>query len=256
MLDNNFYVYRHIRPDTDEVFYIGKGNNLDNRVPLYGRAKKPMCNKRRSEFWEKVVNKNNGKFEWEIMYECDTEYECNKKEIEFIRLYGRKDLGIGTLVNLTDGGDGQLGVKTSQSVLNKRSERMKGERHPYFGKLPPNSKKVINVTTGEIFNAISEASEKLNFKKGLLEAYLSGRLANKTEYVYLKIYEQVGAEKCASLINQGTRLKGKPKQVIDISNNKKFDSVKEAATCLSISYNYLREMLQGRAKNKTNIRYI
>jgi hypothetical protein len=38
MLESKFYIYRHIRPDTNEVFYIGKGNNLDKRKSKYHRA--------------------------------------------------------------------------------------------------------------------------------------------------------------------------------------------------------------------------
>ena len=100
MLSNNFYIYRHIRPDTNEVFYIGKGNNLDKRVSLYSRAK---CKNRRHDYWKRIVAKNNGVFTIEIMFECETEEQANAKEIEFIALYGRKDLGNGTLVNFTDG---------------------------------------------------------------------------------------------------------------------------------------------------------
>ena len=42
--------------------------------------------------------------------------------------YGRKDLGKGTLINFTDGGEGTPGIKRSQEYILKLSERQKGEK--------------------------------------------------------------------------------------------------------------------------------
>lgn len=41
--------------------------------------------------------------------EFNTYQEAKVKEIELISLYGRRDLGKGTLVNFTDGGEGTQG---------------------------------------------------------------------------------------------------------------------------------------------------
>lgn len=48
------------------------------------------------------------KYEIEILMDGITFDEAKLKEIEFIKLYGRIDLGNGTLANLTDGGDGLI----------------------------------------------------------------------------------------------------------------------------------------------------
>jgi hypothetical protein len=90
------YVYRHIRVDKNEPFYIGIGSDMTNK-----RANEKA---RRSNLWKKIVAKSD--YEIEILFNDITFEEAKNKEIEFIKLYGRIDLGNGTLANLTDGGDG------------------------------------------------------------------------------------------------------------------------------------------------------
>jgi hypothetical protein len=73
---------------------------------------------------------------------CDdlTWEESCEKEIELIALYGRRDLGLGTLVNLTNGGEGNLnpsedvrykigsanrGKKIDKSIIEKQTKTKK-----------------------------------------------------------------------------------------------------------------------------------
>ena len=93
------YVYRHIRLDKNEPFYIGISNVDDE----YKRAYRKTC---RNKHWTNIVK--SCKYEVEILMENLTIEEVKEKEKEFIKLYGRVDLKTGTLVNLTDGGDGVL----------------------------------------------------------------------------------------------------------------------------------------------------
>jgi hypothetical protein len=100
------YIYRHIRLDKNEPFYIGVGSDKD-----YKRA----YNKhKRTNFWKNITNKIS--YEVEILLDNLTWDEACKKEIEFIKLYGRADLGKGPLVNMTDGGEGQYGRKISEET--------------------------------------------------------------------------------------------------------------------------------------------
>lgn len=109
------YVYRHIRLDKNEVFYIGIGS--DN-IGEYKRANNFY---KRNEYWKNIVNKT--KYKIEIILDDLTWEEACIKEIEFIKLYGRRDLNEGTLVNMTDGGDGTLGLKRSPSQETKEKMR-------------------------------------------------------------------------------------------------------------------------------------
>lgn len=92
------YVYRHIRLDKNEPFYIGIGSDS-----TYYRANKKS---QRNIHWKRIVSKT--KYSIDILIDDLTWDEACEKEKEFISLYGRKDLNKGCLVNMTDGGDGTV----------------------------------------------------------------------------------------------------------------------------------------------------
>ncbi len=125
MIENigNHYVYRHIRKDTGEPFYIGIGTKSDKQSE-YHRANSKH---KRNDFWKSVVNKAD--YEVEILLESNDYDFIKQKEIEFIALYGRRDLGKGTLVNMTDGGDGVIGVIQTLESIDKRRVKLKGRKH-------------------------------------------------------------------------------------------------------------------------------
>ena len=114
------YVYRHIRLDKNEPFYIGIGSDK-----YYKRANRKTT---RNNIWNKIVEKTD--YEIEILLDDLTWDEACEKEKEFISLYGRIDNGTGILSNLTDGGDGILGLKRSKEFIEKRS----GKNHHYYNK--------------------------------------------------------------------------------------------------------------------------
>lgn len=87
-----FYIYVHRKATTREIFYVGKGK------------KRRAYEGERNNFWRKVVKKHGIVVEiLEIGYQ---EWYAHEREVELIALYGRRDIGLGPLVNLTDGGEG------------------------------------------------------------------------------------------------------------------------------------------------------
>lgn len=117
-----YYLYRHVTTDTNEVFYIGRGKkNADDIKRGYYSRSKDKC---RNKFWKSKTNKH--KYRIEILLETDDfEFLC-EKEVEFISLYGRRDLNRGTLVNLTDGGQDSKFIGTYNRTI-ESIERMRAK---------------------------------------------------------------------------------------------------------------------------------
>lgn len=88
---NIYYVYQYIRED-GTPYYVGKGKN-DRAFSNNRRVKRPDDPSR-------IV------FVAQNLSE-DAAFQLEK---DLIQQYGRKDLGTGTLHNMTDGGEGQSGI--------------------------------------------------------------------------------------------------------------------------------------------------
>lgn len=91
------YVYKHTRIDTNEVFYIGIGSD---KTKYRSRNKND-----RTVFWKNITNKTEYKID--IIYDNISRKEAESLEKTLIKKHGRRDLRKGTLVNLTDGGEGR-----------------------------------------------------------------------------------------------------------------------------------------------------
>ncbi len=103
------YVYRDPRPTkNNQPVYVGKGTgDRDLSHWSKGSHSKPLqdfLSHLRALGLKPVVTR---------VFETEIESEAFAHEIELIRLYGRRNLKLGTLFNLTDGGEGGSGmVKT------------------------------------------------------------------------------------------------------------------------------------------------
>jgi len=114
------YVYRHIRLDKNEPFYIGVGEDNVRNTSKYDRAYDIYC---RNKHWKDIYAKTS--IEVEILVD-DLPYEkAYEKEIEFIKLYGRTDLGTGILCNKTNGGPGVFKPVHSKKTLKKKRDNNK-----------------------------------------------------------------------------------------------------------------------------------
>lgn len=189
------YIYRHIRLDINQPFYIGIGSDTE-----YKRAN---SNHNRTKYWKNIVSKT--AYRIDIIMDNLTWEEACEKEKEFIQLYKRKCDG-GILCNLTLGGEGVQGLKhseksrqlmslqrtgrkQSQETIRKRSEKFKGINNPNYGKTIPDyqkeiiaaaqrgrkksdaekeaiysktRKKVLDLNTNIIYSSINDAAKAFN----------------------------------------------------------------------------------------------
>lgn len=102
MTSRDFYVYVIFRPD-GRPCYVGKGKG--DRWLHHERRAKAHYNKHLSHIIAAAV----APLPKIKVREDLTEAEASAIEIAFIAAIGRADLGLGPLVNLTDGGDGKTG---------------------------------------------------------------------------------------------------------------------------------------------------
>lgn len=127
VLNAIFYIYRHIRPDTGDVFYIGLG-----RYQKKWKYQRAHTTKNRNIYWQRIVDKCEGHFIVNILLDNLTQTEAETKEKLFIMTYGRSDLGLGKLCNMTNGGEGV--TELSQESRNKISDSRLGKKNPMYGK--------------------------------------------------------------------------------------------------------------------------
>lgn len=178
------YLYRHIRLDKNEPFYIGIGSDSN-----YRRAYRKDS---RNKYWTNIVNKSNYKIEI-VLDDLSWDDAC-KKEIEFIKLYGRRDLNKGILVNMTDGGEGTIGKILSDETKSKISKKVKenshwksNKKHTLETKLKIsefNCKPIINIISKEIFKSINDAAKSANITPNTLARKLAGIRNNNTNFRY------------------------------------------------------------------------
>ena len=114
---DNKCVYFHINPIKKEIFYVGIGNE-DRPYSKYNRTK----------WWHNIVNKYGYVV---IVMRTNISLELAKLlEIEYILKFGRRDKDKGTLINLTDGGEGVSGRIVTQDERDRISNTKKGKPLP------------------------------------------------------------------------------------------------------------------------------
>ena len=162
-----FYTYAHYTPE-GRIFYIGKGH-----------GKRAYSTKNRNEYWVNVVNKY-GKPIVKIIANGLSETEAFIHEIKLIKFY--KESG-EKLCNMTDGGEGSLGltpwnkglpwpeeIKRKQGLANLNNKYWLGRKHSEQTKQKQKLAKTkykfigINVDTKEVIILMGkEAIRKAGF---------------------------------------------------------------------------------------------
>ncbi len=154
----NYYVYVYLDPLKPkkysfgkfhfdyEPFYIGMGKKkrIDNHIKKYRMNEHKTAKEYKIL---KILDSGQEPIRYKL-YENITEHSAKRLEKYLIKLIGRRDLGLGTLTNLTDGGDGTVNVMyTDEQRENIRLRNIKmwkdgvfdnrdlrGEKNGFFNK--------------------------------------------------------------------------------------------------------------------------
>jgi hypothetical protein len=138
-----YYVYVLKNPLTGSPFYVGvakenrkssctrEQQHINDAIKLRNGKQLHRPNKHKLHMILQILDSG-----MEVIIDIVARYENEKlafdEEIRLIGVYGRSDLGLGPLTNLTDGGEG--GVNHSKETLEKISKSLKGRESPLKGR--------------------------------------------------------------------------------------------------------------------------
>lgn len=232
------YLYRHIRLDTKTPFYIGIGSD-ENYTRAYDKRS-------RNKHWTNIVKKAN--YEVEIVLDDLSWEEACEKEKEFINLYGRKDLNEGCLCNMTNGGEGVLGVVKKESSKKKAAEKI--------------SKVILQYDIEGNFlkkwNSITEACNTLKLDTSAIAKCCKGSENRKSVGGYVWRYENSDkwfdpkyiCNTGVSEKNKQQRLR-KKKKVVQYSAQENFIKEWDSPTDAAIEYNTTAENIYRSIKSNS-----
>ena len=123
------YVYRDPRQRKDrQPVYVGKGTG-DRDLSHWSRG---SHNKPLQDFLSHLRGANLEPI-CERVFETENEKEAFDKEVDLIKLYGRRDIKTGCLFNRTDGGDGASGaVRTDEEKLVNHNHSLRNWQKPEY----------------------------------------------------------------------------------------------------------------------------
>jgi hypothetical protein len=144
------YLYTHTRLDTDEIFYVGIGTKYNHNKD-YTRAK--AIGSQRNIIWRGITSRTD--FKINIVFENDSYQFIKGKEIELIAKHGQIIKQNGTLCNLTNGGDGLLGVRNYDIIKPVYLYRSNGEFYKEF-EAYADCNKYLKITKSSIYLSIDK----------------------------------------------------------------------------------------------------
>lgn len=153
-----YYVYQHVRLDTNQVFYIGKGTKK-TKGNVFHRA---YTKNSRNDYWLRITKVT--AYKVEILQEFECEIECLKKETELIKQYGFSWNNTGILCNIVSD-DAEIRKIAREKSIDSRLKKV----YQYS----------LDGSFIESFNSVKEA--KRIFKGDIYNA-TSGRLKTAAGY--------------------------------------------------------------------------
>jgi hypothetical protein len=256
---NKFYIYAIFDPRKegeyiyeDYIFkyqpiYIGKGKGNRKDFHLYESKLKSETNLLKKNILKKIINL--GKVPIiEILKDNLNEKESFILEKKLINIIGRRDLNKGSLVNLTDGGEGQSGSTLFQS-----------ENNPFYGKkhLEESFKKVYkpviqyskNGVYINTFKSLSEAATKTNSISSKISDCCKGKRKSHNNFLWEFLNEEdINSNK---KVSKKTNYKSIIQRDLNGKIIRKWDKISHILKKNNIHKSNLIDCLKGR-KNTCN----
>ncbi len=239
-MENKYYIYLHIKKTDGTPFYIGKGKCGTNRFnSSHGRNK----------FWHNIVNKYGYDV---IIIENNLEpiISCEREQY-WINRIGRRDLGNGPLVNMTDGGEGANGRIVAFE------HRKFGEKNHFYGKTHnEDTKNKIKISNKKRVWSEESKNKLSNSQKGkIITQEIRDKISIKVKGVNNGMYGKKHNEDTKNKLRESSknRITGTGYILLDTQTGIFYDSILKASIALCIKESSLSSMIAGRYRNKTNL---
>ena len=229
MEENLKVVYLHKKETDGTIFYVGMGE-----------LKRAFNTSSRNKWWNRTYAKH-GRVVDIVAKDLSIE-DAYELEVFLISEIGRKDKGLGSLVNLDDGGEGATGHIPTEYARKVTSERV--------------SKKVINTETLEVLKSGKELLNKYGLFNNILQSDNP-----KSDWMKLEDYKKGKhlTEKWVNRYKIGLRYL----KIINTETLEVFYSIEEAAKSIGkgsyrnneSQYNILSAKLKGSKRNNTDFMY-
>lgn len=215
---NNKVVYIHRKATDGTIFYVGMGSPKRPYIKSKGR---------RSFWWLKTFNKHGRVVE--VVADGLSKDAAYELEMFLIFTIGRRDKGLGSLVNLDDGGGGCNGYRMSEDIKASRS------------------RKVINTETLEVLPSGIELNRRYKIgRRALVSSHPN------CDWMYLEDYnnEKHLTEKWINRYKIGLNHNVK---LINTETLEVFYSITKASDSIGMKLGTFRTKLTGRLSNNTDI---
>lgn len=253
--------------------YIGQSVNIENRFSHYKRLD---C-KGQVKLFKSLKKHGCDAHTFEIIEECSVE-SLSDREGFWKDFYNTISKGLNCRRVTSNDKSGYDSPETVEKRASKqrgvKRPNVSGEKHPNFGKVMPkylkdkisdfrksqtgglnhSSKLVLCLSTGIYYDSIIEASKAYDFTYKQLYSRLKGNVFNNTSLVLVEDYK-IGYVKKISKKDVSGKNNPNSKLLIDTKTNVIFYSIVEAALEVGVKESILRDMLRGKQKNKTNLKY-